>query len=257
MFYFLRKPSAHAVVEQIRSVVPRVLGEKMVSLVLYGPLAASSLTVDEKVDSVNVLIVLRSVDLETLSALSKALDNVRGKSQLSPMVMSVDEMQASTDVFPVTFMEMRRRYQLLAGEDVLAELPISHAHLRLRCEQELKNLLLRMQSVYLLESRRPRDLLASLRRCYAAYLRAARASLVLVDQQPPDTDAELIALVGSHFRVDGGVLEQVAKATGAKTTLGADAMVNLFASFLVVVHHTAEAIDKLPDEVAVLDVTDE
>ena len=61
--------------------------------------------------------------------------------------MSADEMRRSADVFSIEFLDMRRHYRLLWGEDVLKTLEIPMRLHRAQVEYELreKTILLRQR----------------------------------------------------------------------------------------------------------------
>ncbi|MEO2045268.1 MAG: hypothetical protein ABGX16_01690 [Pirellulales bacterium] len=161
------------------------------------------------------------------------------------MVLSYEEMQTSTDVFPITFFEMKRKYQVLAGTDVLANLPISDMYLRLRCEQELKNLLIRMQGNFLLQSHRSDFLLESLRRVYSNLLRCLRAAIQVLGESVPNDDERVVAIAADRFGLETDTLARVEEICMTDQAVGAEAIVQVYGQLLVEVHRAANAIDQL------------
>jgi hypothetical protein len=61
------------------------------------------------------------------------------------MITTPDEVRAAADVFPVRFLAIQREHEVLLGRSPLDGISIRRDHLRLRVEQELRNLSLRLR----------------------------------------------------------------------------------------------------------------
>ncbi len=134
-------------VEAFTQALTSTLDTELESLVLYGPVATGDYIAD--LTPVNVLIVPRSVTTALLRQLVAPLRDARHRCRLVPFIMTAADLKASSDVFPIKFRMMKQSHLLLAGRDVLGEVEVADTHLRLRCEQELKNLVLRLRLRYL------------------------------------------------------------------------------------------------------------
>ena len=62
------------------------------------------------------------------------------------------EWFASGDVYPMEYSDIKDRHKILYGEDVVSDLKIDKCHLRLQCESETKNLLIRLRQGYVANS---------------------------------------------------------------------------------------------------------
>ncbi|MCP4664105.1 MAG: hypothetical protein GY856_52645 [bacterium] len=122
-------------------------GDNVQSITLYG----SAMRKDYRPgrSNVNLLVVLGKIDVAILRSV---LDHVvKGRRYgIAPFFITETNLRSSTDVFPVKFLAIQESYCVLWGRDILRELEISRAHLRLRCEQEVKNLLLRLRRHFLM-----------------------------------------------------------------------------------------------------------
>ncbi len=255
-----------AVSGRIKSALVGALGERLVSLIQYFPNDGIFSSEDAR-GRENLLIVLDELDLQTLASCADAFQSAVKTSSISPMVLSQAELKASTDVFPITFMEMKRKYDLLAGKDVLVDLDISKVHLRLRCEQELKNLLLRMQSTVLLRNHHAAELLESLRASYGTLLRCLRATTHVTSEQTGWTTADALSVneldsdidsvhsfATEQLGVDAEVLERTNEVCSLNASIGADAIAEIYGQLLLEVHRAAAVVDELEgSEVIVLD----
>lgn len=132
---------ANAITQKLKT----ALGADLVSMIAYGRWLLND-PPDISAD-LNLMIVLRQISTELLDQLAQA----RAQSQRDWQFLTLSEadLASSTDVFPIKFIGIQRRYCLLHGADVLRDLKISREHLRFRCEQEIKNLMLRLRYHYI------------------------------------------------------------------------------------------------------------
>ncbi len=233
------------------------LGNNLVSIIRYGIHANSE--PDQTVrtrGSLRLLIVVYQLDAQILERIGVAFQRVAGRHLISPMLMTTEELESSTDVFPITFLEMKRNYKLIEGIDVLDDLEIPPVHLRLRCEQELKNLILRMQGSYL-TSRRPRMLKIAVSRNFESFLRAMGAALILVDRQPPADESKLCDLAADQFGLDREILTRVNQICSSSEIVDHELLTSLYAEFLAVVQQAAQRIDRLPEQVMLIDTVED
>ena len=168
-----KRQSATELASHLSELLTGALGEQLLSLTQFFPFHGS---VNEPVKTrLYLLLLVDTVEVDLLSKCSEVIKEVDGTEVVVPRVMSHSELVASTDVFPITFLEMKQHYKVLAGQDYLADLSISDVHLRLRCEQELRNLLLRMQSSFVLRKHSTAGLLETLSTSIAALQRCQMA----------------------------------------------------------------------------------
>ena len=122
------------------------LGEKLLSITLYGSAARNDYHPGRS--DINILVL---TSILNFSAMQTLLDPVsRGlRVGIHPLLMTDGDLRSSTDIFPVKFLSMKESHYTLWGEDPLSGLVIEREHLRLRCEQEIMNLLLRLRRHYI------------------------------------------------------------------------------------------------------------
>lgn len=256
MLFFNRSFPAEQVIASAAKALPDALQEHVISLVLYG--AHADKETREKTESIQLLIVLKEINPTILERLAAAYKQIKGYRQLSPMVMTPEELRSSTDVFPVTFLEMQRCHRLLAGDDCLEELSIRFDHLRLRCEQRLKNLLLRMQNTYLTTHDDTHRMASVLQRNFSSYERVMGTALLLKDTPRPEGANEVLLTSAAAFGLDVDTTRQVIDAMERRASFSDDALRSLYVAFLSLVHEAANVIDALPDaEVELLGVEEQ
>jgi len=122
----------------------RATGEaNLVAIILYGSAVAGDYVANHS--DVNLLCVLRETSFASLQALAPAVGWWRQQKNRTPLVMGVEELKRSADVFSIELLDMRESYRVLWGEDVLSTLVVPVKLHRVQLEYELreKTILLR------------------------------------------------------------------------------------------------------------------
>ena len=218
------------------------LGQQLVAAVLYGDGVAGHHASGQ--NEVPVLVVLQDVSTDWLDQMASAIQQGIREYRLSVMILSEDELRRSTDVFPIKFLDMQRHHRLLCGKDVLQDLEIDTGHLRLRCEQEIKNLMLRLHQWYILYATLPEQLERTLKRAVASLLRDLAVMLELKTEtqhhQPEDV------LRGAHeLGLDVDPLRQTLALRQGTAQMDAKQIKGLYNRFMKTVHRAAEIVDAL------------
>lgn len=112
-------------------------------VVLYGSLARGRFVPHQS--DVNVVVLLRDGTPATLGALAVPLRDAFRSIRLEPFLLTFDEVARSADVFPTKFRHIIAHHVVLSGTSPFASLEVPREHLRLRVEQELRNLSLRLR----------------------------------------------------------------------------------------------------------------
>lgn len=219
-----------------------VLGENLVSLVVFGEAASNGGAAQG--GPVDAMIVLRTIDLVALNQLRRVVLEARREIELLPLVLTPNELERSTDVFPVKFQTMKWRHLLLCGEDLLSGLEIDREHLRLRAEQEIKNLLFRLRRFYIERSHRGELLEITLARGVESLIRDLAVLLYLRTGEVLDAEATV-----ARAAEDLGIPSQPLEDTLA---LGAGAapedLRTLYDAFMTAVERAADLVDRYQEE---------
>jgi len=229
--------------EQFSNQLSDALGEQLVSLVLYGSLAKGEYT--QTRSNVNVLLVLKEVTVEQLDkAVSPVQQGFRDLA-LAIMVLTEDDLRRSTDVFPIKFQDIQQHHLMLRGKDVLADLHIARDHLRLRCEQEMKNLLFRLRQLYLHRAHRPELLEGTLSSTIPSFLGDLSALLMLKTGHTPTGNKAVADAASRELGLDGKTLRAVMDLKSGSYKPHRTEMKDLYASFMAAVARAADIVDGL------------
>jgi hypothetical protein len=134
---------------------------------------------------------------------------------------------------------------VLCGRDVLADLDITDAHLRLRCEQEIKNLLLRLRQFYVQRQHRPELVEATLGRAVSSFLTDLGVVLLLKTGAAPVGKEAIAEAAARELGLDGQVLHEVLALKGGTRQPNADELKRLYDEFMRSVEQAAEIVDGL------------
>lgn len=213
------------------------------AVVLYGGLAKDEFVPEQS--DVNVLIVLRTVELAVLDRAAPFVRQGQLEFGLSAMLMTEADLRDSADIFPIKFLDMQRCHKVLAGEDPFTSVTVTRDNLQLRCEQELRNLSLRLRQSYIRRLDRPELLEAALNHAVSSLLVNVGVLLELKTGKATETKHDALANAAQL----GIPMEPIRQAWAVKcgeSKPEPDALKDLFASFMQAVEQAANLAAKSP-----------
>jgi hypothetical protein len=229
---------------QLREALAASLEGNLTALIVYGDYLKPELF-DGEHSQVNLMIVLREIDCSSLDRMTAPINTAERQIPLTTMTMTADDIRTSCDVFPIKFHDMQLHHRLLYGEDVLSGLEISSDHLRLRCEQELKNMMIRLRAIYLHQSRNDKLLLQTLADTSHKFLRCLNACLTAKSAVIPEGAADLIEAFGTEFGLDTTVVPEVLDLCKSRRSLPTLELKQVFDQLMRLIHDAAQAVDQL------------
>jgi uncharacterized protein (UPF0335 family) len=114
-------------------------------------------------------------------------------------------LAGSQDAYPVEFLNMKRHYRVVSGEDVLAPLAFAPLHIRLQIERELRGKLLHLRSGFLAtegKANKIRDLIGA---SLTAFVSLFSALLSLKKLEIPHGKRDIITDAGAAVGFDAAV----------------------------------------------------
>lgn len=209
------------------------------SVTLYGSAARDDYRPGKS--DINLLVVLERIDVPILKSV---LDPVaRGRRHgIAPFFITEADLCSSADVFPVTFLAMQESYRVLLGSDVLGEMKIAREHIRLRCEQEIKNVLLRLRRYYIM--RGGRKLTQMMSSMIGGFLETLRVVVSLTQKNLPSRE-EVVNVAAERFEFDAETLRNVSDLRDRSTSLPRREAEELYNKFMVAVDKVAQITDQM------------
>ena len=175
----------------------------LVSVILYGS-AITQEYIPKKSD-LNFLIVLSEDGIENLHLTHGLVAKWRKKKVGTPLFLTKAYIESSLDTFPIEFLNIKRNYEIIYGEDVLNELSFDKEHIRLQCERELKGKLLLLRKGYVATRGKARILRNLITTSIPTFIFVFKALLYLLDKEVPATKHETISVLAKELDLDEGL----------------------------------------------------
>jgi hypothetical protein len=203
-------PPLTAMLGLFRDDLVRAAGNNFAGLILYGGLARGRFRPGRS--DVNVIILLHDTSVSALEAIAPVLRAAWRGAGVEPMLLTPTEVRQAADTFATKFLDIQEHHLLLAGDDPFVGLEIEREHVRLRAEQELRNMLLRLRRRYVTVGNDP-DALTNILGRVARPLAIELAALLRLAGKPVpavDRTAALFEAAASAFDLDGNTLARLA-----------------------------------------------
>ncbi|MBM41354.1 MAG: hypothetical protein CL483_05440 [Acidobacteria bacterium] len=187
----------------------QALGEQLRSIVLYGSAARGDW--QRATSDLNLIIVVNQLDPADLEALSPALTRWESGRQPLPLLFTPAMISDSADVFPIEFLDLQSDRRVLYGDDPFAEVEIRSDHLRLQCEREMREKLMRLREGYIETHARPRRLRRLLTDSYTTFVALFRGCLHLHRDAVPEHNEEVVSAFCRRAGLDEQAFGDVAR----------------------------------------------
>ncbi len=222
-------------------------GANLLAAILYGSAATGDYVAEHS--DVNLLCVLGETSFAAIAALAPAVEWWGKQKHRAPLLMSVEEMKRSADVFSIEFLDMRRHYRVLWGEDVLKTLEIPMLLHRVQLEYELreKTILLRQHLLMAGNDAAKWELLL---RSLSAFGTLFRHALIATGDTGPASKREAAAALGVKLGIDVGVFGELLDIRERKKDRKSARVDDVFARYLKLVEQVTAAVDKMLDPAA-------
>lgn len=180
-----------------------IYNEKLVSIVLYGSCASNACEND--FSDINIIVVMDNLLAIDLKKANSALGDFMKTKNPLPLFMDKDEWFNSCDVYPIEYSDIKDRYIILYGEDIVKPLILEKTNLRLQCEHEVKNLLIKLRQNYLAQSNDLKSIEVLLKKSSKSFFALFRAILRLTEENVSFDHEEVINLLAEKVKMDKDV----------------------------------------------------
>jgi len=230
-------PRHAAILKILAQDLRRVYGDELVSLVLYGSAAAGDFV--DRHSNLNLLAVLKNCTPEKIKLAGDPLRRIKTANLL---ILSENDIAASTDVFPIEFLDMQENYCLLDGQDILKDVHVDMRNLRFQCEHELKAKLFRLRRAYMME-RNNNVLVRLLLVSFTSVIHILRSALRIKGKTVPYSKHDALPVIAGEFAIDLPLWEKILEAREKRLRLGKDTAL-IFAAFVRDLETVAGIVDK-------------
>jgi predicted nucleotidyltransferase len=228
-------------VERIRAAA----GTNLLAAILYGSAAAGDYVADYS--DVNLLCVLGETSFAAIEALAPAIEWWGKQRHRAPLLMSAEEMRRSADVFSIEFLDMRRHYRVLWGEDVLKTLEIPMRLHRAQVEYELREKTILLRQRLLVVSGNDEAKWELLLRSLPAFGTLFRHALIALGDAGAGSKKEVAAALAAKLGIDADVFGELLDIRERKKNRKAAKLAEMFARYLRLVEQVTTAVDTMLD----------
>jgi predicted nucleotidyltransferase len=220
-------------------------GTNLMAAILYGSAAAGDYVADYS--DVNLLCVLRETSFAAIEALAPAVEWWGKQKHRAPLLMSAEEMRRSADVFSIEFLDMRRHYRVLWGEDVLKTLEIPMRLHRAQVEYELREKTILLRQRLLVVSGNDEAKWELLLRSLSAFGTLFRHALIALGDAGAGSKKEVAAALAAKLGIDADVFGELLDIRERKKDRKAAKLAEMFARYLRLVEQVTTAVDTMLD----------
>jgi predicted nucleotidyltransferase len=181
-------------------------GKNLESVVLYG--SAASGTYRPGASDLNVFCTLVTIDVQELQLLSPVvLWWTREEKEPTPLFFLSEELQRSTDVFPIESLDVKRSHRVLFGKDPVENLEIPMNLHRVQVERDLRLLLIRLRQHVLHAGKNEMEYTTLLKKTSSGAMTLLRHTLLAFEEEPPTEPAALLERVAAVTGADAGAFQ--------------------------------------------------
>ncbi|HKP85249.1 MAG TPA: hypothetical protein VJZ26_04080 [Blastocatellia bacterium] len=197
-------------ISELRDDLAGAAGTNLRGLILYGGLARGRYRAGKS--DINVVVLLADTATESLAAIAPVLRLAWRAVRVEPFILKASEARRLAETFPTKLLDIQTHHIVLMGENPFAGIDVSRKLIRLRIEQSLTNLALRLRRRYISIFDDPRSLAATLAE-QAVPLKVELAALLQLagkDEPSESTSAAVLESAAEEFDLDGEALRLVA-----------------------------------------------
>lgn len=164
--------------------------DNLQSVILYGSAVGNDFS--KRYSDYNIIVILQDCSPGELAKSNKLARAWKKKGNPAPLFFDPSHITTSRDVFPLEFIDIRDRHQLLFGEDPFANIDIEMTNLRHQCESELKGKILHLRSFYTENCNKPARVAKLMIQTLPTFVAVFRGVLTLLGVHVPHERAKVV-----------------------------------------------------------------
>jgi len=220
-------------------------GANLESVILFRSAVAGDF--HPEFSNLNLFCVIRDSSFAALQALAPAVKWWDAQKQPPPLFMTRDEIERSTDVFTIEFMDIQQHHRIVFGADVLQGLPIPVNLHRVQVEYELREKLALLRQHLLLASGKDSRLWELLLRSVSSFATLFRHALIVLGHAAPLGKREVVQALSKQIGFDASGILQVLDVKEGKSERKQFEVADVFARYLAALEQVTAAVDKMLD----------
>ena len=203
--------------------------------------------------NVNVLIVLEHITQPVLQQWSGIHKQWAREKIIAPLFLTQNDLQQSSDVFPLEFLDIKEFHVLLEGRDPFPEFHVDPTNLFLQCRQEVHANLLRVRQCYVEGWGRVEAIQTLLPLSLTSLLPCLRGLYRLLDRPSNLKSPEVLEELNTTLDMDPSVFHEVWRLKRGLSTPGKHELPKLLERYLAGLGQLVDKIDSMKHEPGRLD----
>lgn len=188
-----------------------IMGNRLKSVFVFG--SKSGLGIEELNSDVNLMVIADLITGEDLKKCSKISQKWIKAKNPAPIFMGEEEWFSSADVYAMEYSDIKENHKIIFGDDLICAIEVQKEDLRLQCEYEAKNLLMRFRSHYLQNATSPfcgakeikKSITPVIKTCTALF----KAILRIKDIEVPKSPYEVLNKTCEMVDINKGFFEKL------------------------------------------------
>jgi predicted nucleotidyltransferase len=220
-------------------------GANLESVILFGSAVAGDF--HPEFSNVNLLCVIGDSSFRALEAFAPVVKWWDGQKQPPPLFMTRGEIERSTDVFTIEFIDMQQHHRVLFGEDVVTGLSIPADLHRVQVEYELREKLALLRQQLLLASGKDSRMWELLLRSVSSFATLFRHALIVLGHSAPVGKREAVQALSKQLGFDASSILHVLDVRERKSDRKKFDAADVFSRYLAALEQVTAAVDKMLD----------
>ena len=218
-------------------------GPHLVSVILYGSGATSDW--NQGNSDLNVLCVLDAISPAELRVGAPILLWWREAGNPAPLLLTEQEVQRSTDCFPIEFHDMQQHRRVLFGADIVEHLSIDDKYYRAQVEHELRSKQLRLRQRAAEVLSKPDLLQRLMTDSVSTFCVLARHALVLKGEKPYWDKKDLIGALQREIGSPLPAIDEILSIRKSRKKLSGPESAALLENYLAEIAVMVDFVDRL------------
>ena len=215
----------------------------LVSVILYGSAAEGEF--HPEYSDLNLLCVVRDASFSSLAKIAEVMEWWRKQKHHPPLVLTPEELRTTADVFSIEFVDMKQRYRVLWGDDVLKNLEIPmHLH-RSQLEYELREKLFLLRQHLMLAGSNEKQLWEVMLQSLSSFTTLFRHTLIELGQTGRQHSLDAVKEVGTRLNFDSSAFVHLIEVRARKTDRKQLRAADVAAQYLTGIETVAAAVDTI------------
>lgn len=221
----------------------KLFADNLISIILYGSGAGGDYKPGKS--DLNFLVILSEEAIDHLDRAIETVSRWRKKNVAVPLFMTESYITSSLDSFPIEFLNIKKNYILVFGEDILKDISFDAHHLRLQCEREIKGKLLLLRESFLETEGKRKKVKELIKASITAFISIFNGILYLKGIEIPATRREIVQSAAGEIPINPEVFMTCLDIKEDKKEFSSAEITDIFKDYLMQIRKLWEFIDQM------------